>query len=381
MTAAVLDAPAGVAAPAAPPNAKTRKRGLPFSPRTALMVGGAVALAVAGGVYLAAPKAVVSTDAAYVQADSSTIAPKVRGLVSEVLVAHNQTVKRGDPLMRIDPEEFDARVASAGADLQDAQASVEAARAALIALDAEEQLAASNIRAAQTSIRAADAQNVQAQSDRARFDALASSGAVARRDVERYQAAAITAQSAAERSRAEFDVSRNQASVTTAKRASLNAALAQAQASVSRAQAALDLARQDQAHTLIRAPIDGVVGDRQAEPGDYVQPGARLMTVVPLRALYVVANFKETQVSRMVIGQAATIKVDALDGPALKGSVESFAPGSGSQFSLLPFEPGTGNFTKIVQRVPVRIRIEPGQAGLDRLRPGLSTTVKVRLKG
>jgi membrane fusion protein (multidrug efflux system) len=379
MTAAILDTPVGVATPAAP-TAKARK-GLPFSPRTALMVGGAIVLAVVGGVYLAAPKAVVSTDAAYVQADSSTIAPKVRGLVSEVLVAHNQTVKRGDPLVRIDPEEFDARVASAGADLQDAQASVEAARAALIALDAEEQLAASNIRAAQTSIRAADAQNVQAQSDRARFDALASSGAVTRRDVERYQAAAITAQSTAERSRAEFDVSRNQASVTTAKRASLNAALAQAQASVARAQAALDLARQDQAHTLIRAPIDGVVGDRQAEPGDYVQPGTRLLTVVPLRALYVVANFKETQVSRMVIGQAATIKVDALDGPALKGSVESFAPGSGSQFSLLPFEPGTGNFTKIVQRVPVRIRIEPGQAGLDRLRPGLSTTVKVRLKG
>jgi membrane fusion protein (multidrug efflux system) len=380
MTAVTLDAPVGVAAPTAPTATKARK-GLPFSPRTALMVGGAIAVAVAGGVYLAAPKAVVSTDAAYVQADSSTIAPKVRGLVSEVLVAHNQTVRRGDPLVRIDPEEFDARVASAGADLQNAQASVESARAALIALDAEEQLAASNIRAAQTSIRAADAQNVQAQSDRARFDALAASGAVARRDVERYQAAAITAQSTAERSRAEFDVSRNQASVTTAKRASLNAALAQAQAAVARAQAALDLARQDQAHTLIRAPIDGVVGDRQAEPGDYVQPGTRLLTVVPMRALYVVANFKETQVSRMVIGQAATIKVDALDGPALKGSVESFAPGSGSQFSLLPFEPGTGNFTKIVQRVPVRIRIEPGQAGLDRLRPGLSTTVKVRLQG
>ena len=104
------------------------------------------------------------------------------------------------------------------------------------------------------------------------------------------------------------------------------------------------------------------------------------MTVVPIRALYVVANFKETQVSRMVVGQGATIKVDALDGKPLKGAVESFAPGSGSQFSLLPFEPGTGNFTKIVQRVPVRIRIDPGQPGLERLRPGLSTTVKVRLK-
>jgi membrane fusion protein (multidrug efflux system) len=379
--AALAEAPVASGAPPPVQSAPTAKKGLPFSPRTALMVGGALVLAVAGAVYLSAPKATVSTDAAYVQADSSTIAPKVRGLVSEVLVAHNQAVRRGDPLVRIDPEEFDARVASANADLRDAQANVESARAALISLNAEEQLAASNIRAAQTSIRAADAQNVQAQSDRERFDALASSGAVARRDVERYRAAAITAQSTAERSRAEFDVSRNQASVTTAKRASLLAALAGAEASVARAQSALVLARQDQAHTLIRAPIYGVVGDRQAEPGDYVQPGTRLLTVVPIGALYVVANFKETQVSRMVVGQGATIKVDALDGKPLSGSVESFAPGSGSQFSLLPFEPGTGNFTKIVQRVPVRIRIDPGQPGLDRLRPGLSTTVKVRLKG
>ena len=379
--AALAEAPVGVIAPPPVQAARETRKGLPFSPRTALMIGGAIVLAMGGGLYLSAPKTTVSTDAAYVQADSSTIAPKVRGLVSEVLVAHNQAVKRGDPLVRIDPEEFDARVASANADLRDAQANVESARAALISLNAEEQLAASNIRAAQTSIRAADAQNVQAQSDRERFDALASSGAVARRDVERYRAAAVTAQSTAERSRAEFDVSRNQASVTTAKRASLLAALAGAEASVARAQSALVLARQDQGHTLIRAPIDGVVGDRQVEPGDYVQPGTRLLTVVPIRALYVVANFKETQVSRMVVGQGATIKVDALDGKPLKGSVESFAPGSGSQFSLLPFEPGTGNFTKVVQRVPVRIRIDPGQPGLERLRPGLSTTVKVRLKG
>lgn len=370
MSAAVLtDAPA-----------KARGR-LPFAPRTALVVAGAVAAAVASGLYLTAPKAVVSTDAAYIQADSSTIAPKVRGLVAEVLVQHNQVVKKGDPLVRIESEEFDARVASAAAELQKARAAVQAAEAAFIALDAEQQLAASNVRAAQTTIRSADAQSARAQADSARFSALAASGAVARRDVEAYHAAAVSAQSEADRVRAQFDVSRDQSAVTRAKRATLNASLAQAQAAVASAQAAYDLARQDQSHTLIRAPIDGVVGDRQAEPGDYVQPGSRLLTVVPMRALYVVANFKETQVSRMTAGQAATIKVDALDGPPLNGVVESFAPGSGSQFSLLPFEPGTGNFTKIVQRVPVRIRLEPGQPELQRLRPGLSTTVKVRLAG
>jgi membrane fusion protein (multidrug efflux system) len=275
--------------------------------------------------------------------------------------------------VQIDPEEFDAKVASAQADLQNAEANVQAANAALISLNAEQNLAAANVRAAQTSIISADAQSTRAQADRARYDNLVASGAVARRDADTYRAAAITAQSDADHSRAELDVSRNQAAVTGAKRATLEASLADAQA-------ALNLAKQDQDHAVIRAPIDGVVGDRQVEPGDYVQAGTRLLTIVPLNALYVTANFKETQVSRMTVGQPAYIKVDALPGKTLHGEVESFAPGSGSTFSLLPFEPGTGNFTKIVQRVPVRIRLNPGQAGMDRLRPGLSTTVKVRLQ-
>jgi membrane fusion protein (multidrug efflux system) len=363
----------------APAAAKARKA--PFSRKTVLAVGTAIAAAVVGGTLISMPKATVSTDAAYVQADSSSVAPKVRGLISEVLVDHNQTVRKGDPLVRIDAEEFDARVAAAQADLANAEAEAAAANAAFIALAAEERLADSTVRAARTAIVSTDAQSVRAQADRKRFEDLADSGAVARRDVERYRAAAISAQSDADRSRAQLDISQDQVGVTQAKRATLSAALAKAQASVARARAALLLADQDQGHALIRAPIDGVVGDRQAEPGDYVQPGTRLLTIVPMKALYVTANFKETQVARMVVGQAATIKVDALDGKPLTGRVESFAPGSGSQFSLLPFEPGTGNFTKVVQRVPVRIQLDPGQKGLDRLRPGLSTTVKVRLKG
>jgi membrane fusion protein (multidrug efflux system) len=369
----------GATGPDIKPAAKARKA--PFSRKTVLAVGGAIVVAAGGATLIAMPKNSVSTDAAYLQADSSSIAPKVRGLVAQVLVDHNQTVRKGDALLRIDPEEFDARVASAEADIANAEAAAASARAALVALDAEQRLAGSNIRAAQTGIAAADAENVRAQADRKRYEDLADSGAVAKRDVERFRAAAVGAQSAADRSRAQFAVSQDQAGVTAAKRATLTANLAQAEAAVARARAALILARQDQAHTIITSPIDGVVGDRQAEPGDYVQPGTRLMTIVPMKALYVTANFKETQVARMLPGQEATIKVDALDGKALKGHVDSFAPGSGSQFSLLPFEPGTGNFTKIVQRVPVRIRIDPGQAEVARLRPGLSTTVKVRLKG
>lgn len=357
-----------------------RKAALPFSPRTLLAVAAAVAVATGGAWYIVSPKATESTDAAYVQADSSVIAPKVRGLVSEVLVAHNQSVHKGDPLVRIDAEEFDARAASAAADVQTADAGVAAARAALVSLDAEERLAASSIRAAETSIRAADAQSTRAEADRKRYEALVASGAVAKRDADTYKAAAITAASDADHSRAALEVSRNQAGVVRAKRATLTAALAQAEATLARARAALALSRQDQGHALVRSPIDGVVGDRQVEVGDYVQPGTRMLAVEPLNALYVTANFKETQTGRMTIGQPARIKVDALPGVVLKGQVDSLAPGTGSQFSLLPFEPGTGNFTKVVQRVPVRIRFDPGQPELGRLRAGLSTNVQVKLE-
>jgi membrane fusion protein (multidrug efflux system) len=155
--------------------------------------------------------------------------------------------------------------------------------------------------------------------------------------------------------------------------------LAQARAGREKAQAALDLALQDQSHAEIRAPVAGVVGDRQAHVGDFVQPGSRLLTLVPMDRLYITANFKETQTDRMLRGQAAKVEVDALPGVTLKAHVESFAPGSGSEFALLPFEPGVGNFTKIVQRVPVRLRFDPGQPEVAKLRPGLSAKVTVAL--
>ena len=375
MNAVVLEAPAK----AAPPRAKLAKKP-PVARRTYLAVGAALAVAAGGAGWIVVPKGTVSTEDAYVQADTSTVAPKVRGLVAEVLVSHNQPVRRGQPLVRIDPEEFEAHVQSAQADLLNAQAAVQAADAALITQAAEARLSAANVRAVRTAIATADAQNDRAQADRVRFERLLDTGFAPRRDVDRYRAEAVAAQSEAERSRAQLDVSREQAAAVEARTATLVANLAQARAQVARAQAALDLARQDRAHAVVVSPIDGVVGDRQAEPGDYVQPGSRLMTVAPLHALYVTANFKETQVARMAPGQPALVKVDALGRSPLKGEVESFAPGTGSQFSLLPFEPGTGNFTKVVQRVPVRIRLLPGQPELAKLRPGLSTTVKVQLE-
>ena len=347
--------------------------------RMLLSAGVGIAVAAAGAFYILSPSVSESTDDAYVAADASEIAPRVRGLVADVLVRDNQAVRAGDPLVRIDAEEYDSRGDSAAADLAEAQADVASASAALANLAAEESLAAANVRAAGTDIRAASAEADRADSDRRRYEALADRGFATRRDLESRRSAAIGAEQAALRSRAMLAVSERQAGVTSARRATLEAALARAEAHVQRSRAAIALAGQDRRDSLVRAPVDGVVGNRQVQRGDYVQPGSRLLTLVPLRNVYVTAFFKETQIRRMHEGQRVSIRVEALEGPPLGGVVDSLAPGSGSTFALLPFEPGTGTFTRIVQRVPVRIRFDRGQAGLDHLRPGLSVTATVRV--
>jgi membrane fusion protein (multidrug efflux system) len=349
------------------------------SRRTLVVLGLALAVAAGGVGVILAPASSESTDDAYIAADATTVAPKVRGLVAEVLVRDNQTVHAGQPLVRIDAEEFDAKVANARAQLADAEAGVADARAALTSLDAEEGLAVANVQAADTAIRSANAQADRADADRRRYDALVGTGAVSIREADTVRAAAVSAEQDVARSFALLNVSKESQRVTLAKRGTLLAALQKARANVQAAQAALDLALQDQRNSLIVAPIEGVIGNRQVQQGDYVQPGSRLLTLVPVRNLYVTANFKETQTTRMRPGERATVQVDALPQRALTGVVESLAPGSGSEFSLLPFEPGTGNFTKIVQRVPVRIRFDADQPDLGVLRPGLSVTARVAL--
>jgi membrane fusion protein, multidrug efflux system len=347
--------------------------------RTWLMSGIAAIAALAGTLTILAPASSESTDDAYIAADTTTVAPKVRGLVAEILVRDNQQVHAGDPLVKIDAEEFDVKVATAQAGLAVAEAGVATARAALISLDAEERLADANISAAQTAIRSSDAQAERATADSRRYAALVSSGAVARGDADSFRAGAVTAEQDAAHAVAMLNVAKDSLGVTIARRATLLASLQKASADVERARSAVDLALQDQRHALILAPIDGVVGNRQVQQGDYVQPGSRLLTLVPLNAFYVTANFKETQTGRMHPGQHATVRVDAISSKTLTGVVESLAPGSGSQFALLPFEPGTGNFTKIVQRVPVRIRFDASKTELGAMRPGLSVTAKVAL--
>ncbi len=335
-------------------------------PKRALLVGGgALVLALAGAFWIAMPASSVSTDDAYLKADSTAVAPRVHGLIAAILVRDNQHVTRGQPLLRIDAEEYTQDVAAAKAD-------VEAAHAALDQLGAQEALAAANANAAAAAIRAADAEKQRAASDDRRFSFLVKSGDVSRRQAEEMRATAAGASADADRTRAAYAASREQLSAVTKTRGQLLAALA-------KAEAALALARQNLRHTVIASPIDGVVGDRQAQLGEYVQPGTQLMTIVPVQDIYVVANFKETQTARMLAGQRAHVVIDALPGETLEGTVDSFSPASGSEFSLLPFEPATGNFTRIVQRLPVRIHFDRGQADLLRLRPGLSAKVTVAL--
>ena len=337
-------------------------------PTRALLVGLlGVAAIVGGGMWIVSPATSVSTDDAYVKADSSIIAPKVQGLIAAVLVRDNQRVVAGQPLIRIDPEDYEQA-------LRAAQADVASAEAALAQQSAQEALASANVAAAAAAIRSSEAERVRAEADRRRYDALVASGSVSVSQADNIRAAALSADADADKSRAAYAASAQQQRATLQARGQLNAALAKVKAAL--LQAELNLA-----HTIIRAPEAGVVGDRQAQIGEYVQPGTELMTIVPMNTIYVAANFKETQTARMLAGQRASVEIDALPGHAFRGEVESFSPASGSEFSLLPFEPATGNFTRIVQRVPVRIRLYPGQPGSERLRPGLSADVTVRLAG
>jgi membrane fusion protein (multidrug efflux system) len=335
-------------------------------PLRAMAVAGIAVLAMAAGAaWIAMPPSSVSTDDAYVKADSTIVAPKVQGLIAEILVRDNQSVEAGQPLIRIDAEDYQQAVSAAEAD-------VAFAEAALAQQSAQERLASANVLAARAAIRSADAESARAAADWNRFEALAQNGSVARRDAEQKRASALTAAADVDKNRASLTASQQQVSAIASSRGQLTAAR-------EKAKAALSLARQNLGHTIIAAPVAGIVGDRQAQVGEYVQPGTRLMTIVPMDTVYVVANFKETQTARMQAGQHAEIRVDALPGKVVEGEVESFAPASGSEFSLLPYEPATGNFTRIVQRVPMRIRLLSGQLDLERLRPGLSANVTMDL--
>lgn len=308
-----------------------------------------------------------STNNAYLEADDVTISPKVSGYVMRVLVVDNQAVRAGQPLVEIDSRQSQADVAQA-----------------------EAQVAASyaQARSAEAQIRQQRAQVAQADADLA---AARDQLTHAQREVDRYAPLAQTGASAPERlsqlvgqrDQAADTVRSRQAAVVAQQRrigqlqASVDQALAQAEAAKAQVRSvAVDLGA-----TVLRAPIDGIVGNKNVRVGRYVQAGTELMTVVPLTALYLKANFKETQITLMRPGQPATLHVDALPGAEIPGIVESVSPATGARFSLLPPENATGNFTKIVQRVPVRIRVQAGREARRVLLSGLSVEVSVDTRG
>jgi membrane fusion protein (multidrug efflux system) len=304
-----------------------------------------------------------NTNDAYLRADNMTVAPKVSGYVVQVLVGDNQAVDAGQPLLQLDDRQYRAA-------LDQALASVDARRADIARAEADVLQQRSGIAQAQAQRQGARASLDYASAEVQRYAPLALSGA---------DTAERLAQLRNARAQAGATLAADAAAVQVAQRqvAASRAQIQQARAQLEAAEASARQARLDLQDTVVRSALAGRIGDRTVRVGQYVQPGTRTMTVVPVNDVYLVANFKETQVGAMRSGQSATIHVDALPGAPLHGVVESFAPGTGAQFALLPPENATGNFTKIVQRVPVRIRIDADAATRERLLPGLSVTVDV----
>jgi membrane fusion protein (multidrug efflux system) len=304
-----------------------------------------------------------NTDDAYLQSDITVISPKVAGYVTEVTVKDNQQVKPGDVLVRIDDIEYAAKVAQA-------RATVEARHAAIANLDSRLVWQQSSIAQAQADVASAEAELKRAVADKTRQQNLLREDVAAHSRVETAEADADKAVATLAKSRARLEAERSQLGVLQTERK-------QDQAQVGQAEAELALAANDLANTVLKAPVAGVVGNRAAEAGLYVKPGTMLLSVVPLDQVWVEANFKETALRHMTPGQPVSVEIDAFPGIELTGTVDSLAPATGAKFSLLPPENATGNFTKIVQRVPVKITLPPDNVLSGRLRPGMSAVVSI----
>jgi len=300
----------------------------------------------------------VSTDDAYVQADTVMIAPQVAGNIASLFVDDNQQVKAGQVLAIIDQSEYRAAVAKAQAGVQQAQAAIATDEAQI----AQQQAV---IGEARETIDADKASEVYAQQNNQRFGTLAREGFGSVQNAQQAQAQTADSQATVAKDEAALDAAQKQV-------ATLTAELAEGKATLAQNQAMLQQAQIDLGYTTITAPVDGVVGDRTVRQGQYVEPGTQLLSVVPLAKTYVVANFEETQLADVRPGQPVTLSVDTFSGLTVHGFVDSIAPASGQEFALLPPDNATGNFTKIVQRIPVKIRIDPNDPLAGRLRPGMS---------
>jgi membrane fusion protein, multidrug efflux system len=335
--------------------------------RRTVLVGLGIVVLVLAGIWLArwwtVGRFIESTDDAYLQADSVTVAPKVSGYVTDVYVGDNATVKAGDPLVRLDTRQYQvaldqaqATIAARAADIQRAQADILQQQANIEQAKAQQQVARVSAQHARDEVQ--------------RYAPLAATGAETSERLSELTSTRDQALATLAANGAAVDAAKTQIAATTAQ-------IAQARAQLDAAEASARQARLDLQDTVVRSALAGKVGDRSVRVGQYVQPGTRMLSVVPVESTYLTANFKETQVGQMRIGQPVILHVDALPGTDLHGVVDSFAPGTGAQFALLPPENATGNFTKIVQRIAVRIRIETGPETRSVLLPGLSVTADV----
>jgi membrane fusion protein, multidrug efflux system len=304
-----------------------------------------------------------TTDDAYVGGDITTLSSKIAGFIEKVSVIDNQPVQAGDLLVKLDDRDYRAQLARA-------QASVTAQIAALANLDASRRLQQSMIDQAEADIAATAAELVRARYDFDRYRTLSNDKFAPLQRFQQADADHEKALAADRKARAALEAAKRRLDVIDTQKEQVRAALDQAMAE-------RDLATLSLAYTEIRAPIDGVVGNRNARAGAYATVGVQLLAIVPARGLWVDANFKESQLAGMREGQLAGIVADVLPGVRFKGHVGSLAPATGAEFSVIPPENATGNFTKIVQRVPVRILLEDDASELGKLRPGLSVVVQV----
>ncbi len=330
---------------------------------------GLALLAIAGYGYRWATvgRFIETTDDAYVGGDITVIAPKVAGFIEQVAVSDNQSVQPGDLLVKLDDADYLAA-------LHRAQAAVDAQQATLANLDATRHLQSAVIDQARAGVRAADAELERARDDAERFRDLSAHAAAS---IQVYQKAAADYQQATAldmKSKAAVQAAERELDVIDTRKRQTQAALAEANANV-------DIARLNLSYTELRSPIAGVVGNRSARTGAYAAIGTQLISVVPANGLWVDANFKESQLEHMHPGQRVDVTADVLPGHDFVGHVASLAPATGAEFSVLPAENATGNFTKIVQRVPVRVLLDGDASTLGRLRPGLSVSVDVDERG
>jgi membrane fusion protein, multidrug efflux system len=325
-----------------------------------VLLAGAAAVVLAaaawyGWDYWTVGRFLVSTDDAYVKADNTTIAPKVSGYLRDVLVGDNERVAAGQVLAKIDDRDFKVALDQAKADVAAAEAAVASKRAQL-----EVQQAV--IEAAKATLDVDTAAKTFAEQENKRYTDLATTGYGSVQNAQQAQSRHAGAQAAVQRDVANLVSAQKQVEL-------LKADITQAIAAAARARAIQAQAELNLGYTTITAPIDGIVGNRTLRVGQFVQAGTQLMSLVPATGAYVVANFKETQLTDVHKGQKVDIDVDMFPGQIVHGHVDSLAPASGQEFALLPPDNATGNFTKVVQRIPVRIALDSTSI---ELRPGMS---------